>query len=629
MTTTNALKAALRRGDPAKVAALIAAGADVQFVDEDGKGAFHYATHDRAVQHDPRLLNLLRLLLEHRAPPGETAGPRIDADLGHLVVQRRLDAIALLLEAGADEGQLGWTPLHRAVALGSVDDVQRLLDDNASIRDHSRFWGGDALDLAIYLDDAPKVRLLLDADAAPDRDRIEAAHAGISLDEYQKMIGLSDDERLTLLQQRLDDGDASAWYLWCTHPAGPEGLACRAHYAPSATGIRLLLAAGLPLAELPKEPLRRLLGLPPDPDPTLLDLPYEQAAPALAVRFGTTNPTPMNGPFQLVMVRSGVNAHAARRRYGLPWEHPPVWCADRFGQSITALPDGRFVLVGGEHEDFYDPDFCIYNDVWVVDADGQITIYGYPEDVFPPTDFHTATQVGDHLILIGALGYGPRRHAGHTPVYRLDLHTFQIERLNTVGDLPGWIYKHEATLTADGQIDVEGGQRLHPTRGRFTVNPHRFTLDLTTLRWTRLDDPSAPRWEMQRTDGARHHLVRCRMAWHRLSGRTIADPLRPTWLDRPPRPDDEPWQPPAPDDLRLIDTLYLPDGAAFVSETSEVETVTVIRFDDVEIVFTEGRPAIQAEARGPLSPERLAALQAHLLDHLRQLEGVPWEVVPA
>jgi len=25
------------------------------------------------------------------------------------------------------------------------------------------------------------------------------------------------------------------------------------------------------------------------------------------------------------------------------------------------LPDGRLVSVGGEHEDYYDPDFCIYN----------------------------------------------------------------------------------------------------------------------------------------------------------------------------------------------------------------------------------------------------------------------------
>jgi hypothetical protein len=35
----------------------------------------------------------------------------------------------------------------------------------------------------------------------------------------------------------------------------------------------------------------------------------------------------------------------------------------RFGQSLTFLPDGRAVQIGGEHVDFYYPVFCIYNDV--------------------------------------------------------------------------------------------------------------------------------------------------------------------------------------------------------------------------------------------------------------------------
>lgn len=40
----------------------------------------------------------------------------------------------------------------------------------------------------------------------------------------------------------------------------------------------------------------------------------------------------------------------------------PVWCFNRFGATRTKLPDGRTVCIGGEHEDFYDPDFYIYND---------------------------------------------------------------------------------------------------------------------------------------------------------------------------------------------------------------------------------------------------------------------------
>jgi hypothetical protein len=40
--------------------------------------------------------------------------------------------------------------------------------------------------------------------------------------------------------------------------------------------------------------------------------------------------------------------------------------------SLTLLPDGRAIQIGGEHEDYYDPDFCIYNDVFVHEPDRSI-----------------------------------------------------------------------------------------------------------------------------------------------------------------------------------------------------------------------------------------------------------------
>ena len=77
--------------------------------------------------------------------------------------------------------------------------------------------------------------------------------------------------------------------------------------------------------------------------------------------------------------------------------------------------------VAGEHEDGYDPDFCIYNDVIVHHPDGRLEIIGYPESLFPPTDFHTATLVGDRIIVIGSLGYQGSRVYGTTPVFALSI----------------------------------------------------------------------------------------------------------------------------------------------------------------------------------------------------------------
>jgi hypothetical protein len=120
----------------------------------------------------------------------------------------------------------------------------------------------------------------------------------------------------------------------------------------------------------------------------------------------------------------------------------------RYGQSITLLPDGRVIAIGGYHDD--PPDFCIYNDVVVYDERGNFKIYGYPKDVFPPTDFHTATLVDDWIYIIGNIGYDKDRIEGETPVYRLNCTTFAIEPVITAGECPGWISGHHAVVRVGG-----------------------------------------------------------------------------------------------------------------------------------------------------------------------------------
>lgn len=82
---------------------------------------------------------------------------------------------------------------------------------------------------------------------------------------------------------------------------------------------------------------------------------------------GTANPSVMNKPFWMFQVGpGGLSGWSARTTFGNA-EDPfadskePVWCFTRYGASCTKLPDGRVVCIGGEHEDWYDPDFCIYN----------------------------------------------------------------------------------------------------------------------------------------------------------------------------------------------------------------------------------------------------------------------------
>lgn len=159
------------------------------------------------------------------------------------------------------------------------------------------------------------------------------------------------------------------------------------------------------------------------------------------------------------------------------------------GQSVTSLPDGRTVMIAGEHEDSYDPDFQIYNDVIVHHPDDTLDIYGYPEDIFPPTDFHTATLIGDSIVIIGNLGYSATRRPGITQVAELDLATFAVRIRATTGTPPGWLHQHQAVLDGDGSRIIVKGGLIDPGRDGdpgFLENPDSWSLDLNNWEWTRL-----------------------------------------------------------------------------------------------------------------------------------------------
>jgi hypothetical protein len=235
-------------------------------------------------------------------------------------------------------------------------------------------------------------------------------------------------------------------------------------------------------------------------------------------RFGTANPERMRLAFWEWMIRGGegpsANERSALSDFGLmmrngilksaygPWrardlfgappnrEDGPIWTFDRFGRTGTELPDGSLVCVGGEHEDSYDPDFYIYNDVVVLGPNDEVEIYGYPKEVFPPTDFHTATLLADRIILIGRLGYRGERRPGHTPVYSLDLASYRIYEITTTGEMPGWLFKHEAELGPGGVITARGGEVMEERGGeeQYRRNVEEYALDLRSGAWRRLTD---------------------------------------------------------------------------------------------------------------------------------------------
>ena len=174
-----------------------------------------------------------------------------------------------------------------------------------------------------------------------------------------------------------------------------------------------------------------------------------------------------------------LNAHVKQQIYEIPEKR--LWNYRRFGTSATVLPDGGIVFIGGEHEDYYDDDFCIFNDVLHIDKAGKMQLYFYSEANFMPTDFHTATFFEGDIIIIGNLGYQNKRIEGKTPVYLLDLTNFVIQEMTTHGQNPQWLSGHSAMLI-EGKIIIWGGKIF--TDNKLMDNNGFYSLDPKSGKWT-------------------------------------------------------------------------------------------------------------------------------------------------
>jgi ankyrin repeat protein len=409
--------------------------------------------------------------------------------------------VARLLEMGADPAPLKWTPLHRAAALGSPDEISALLDRG---EDHESgdFWERTPLLLAIHAGKIENASLLLERGAnraatgrcgrtamhyPPDRD--DAPMLRWLLDREFPAGGM-DDFKGTPLMHAVECGALACFEAlidegveWRRTDKFGDPLIANANHPEI---IRRLIELGQSAEGLEDEVLRDWIGL-----GTRDGLPVTEAEfhAGRSRRFGTANPERMDVPFWNAMVRNGWNAWQAAKPFGHEsfGLDDPVWCHDRFGMSLTPLPDGRWVQIAGEHEDHYDPDFCIYNDVIVHDGQGGFEIFGYPEEVFPPTDFHSATLVGEWIYIIGNLGYPETREAfGYgTPVFRLHTGDWHIERVETRGESPGWIHKHQAQIEGD-RIRVFQGSRYFLTddgEGKIRGLEGSYSLELASGTW--------------------------------------------------------------------------------------------------------------------------------------------------
>lgn len=501
------LRRAVRGGDVARVQWWVAAGADLRHQDENGRNALQSAC-------TPQMLDWL--LAQDVPTDGKR---RWDGSAINTLVRRGDYAAIHRLQAhGVDLAELEWQPLHRLVAWGTTHELAVALQgpEGAALRaqlESRDGWGCTPAMHAAKQGAVDKLALLRDAGAdlqvqwrdlpllywiiesrQPDALRWWLAQPGADVE-----LPLSGPRETPLLAAVENDDVPMATALL---QAGADPLrevdtnSSLMNCALSRAMVELLVAHGGPVDRLGRDGTRLWLGQPlwDEREPGWL----VTCTPDEFRRHHTPRPGRHNGEdvttaFHLAMLESGENAYGAGEAFGLnrsfsdtPWQH--IWNADRFGQSLTGLPDGRWVQIGGEHEDGYDPDFFIYADVIVHTPPSEPggawdrRVFAYPEDVFPPTDSHTATLVDGRIIVIGCLGYPAQRRPGETPVYALDTGTFQMQRLDCTGTAPGWLHKHQAQRVAPGVVEVWGGER-YTGANKYQAVPGRWRLDLARLQW--------------------------------------------------------------------------------------------------------------------------------------------------
>jgi hypothetical protein len=338
-----------------------------------------------------------------------------------------------------------------------------------------------------------------------------------------------------------------------------------------------------------------------------------------APRVGQYNPHKLSNPvWEWLVKHPELSAYGANAHFKGPSAMAvgPGFCNMRFGQTRTALPDGRVLLIGGEHEDYYDPDFYIYNDVIVLFPSGDVDVYCYPQDAFAPTDHHSATLVDGRVIIIGGLSYSDRRVPGKTLVYDLDLGSLAIAPVITDGDNPGWIFEHTAELSSDSKsITVRGGSVIAFVDGieRTIENDDEWTLELDSMRWTHSKHVEWPQWEVRRSDGRGHRLFLIesmafmrddRSAW----GKSHFAELEKDFGGVP--------------DFALYNARYAPPVAhEAVADGDEFPKVSRRVIEGVTVRYVEEHDAIRVVFEGALTDAVMELVVEDLRAKLAKLEG--------
>jgi hypothetical protein len=70
----------------------------------------------------------------------------------------------------------------------------------------------------------------------------------------------------------------------------------------------------------------------------------------------------------------------------------------------------------------------------------------------------------------------------------LDINTLEIVKIETSGEIPGWMSRHKSYFDGDSIITVEGGKLIVDVNGKedYINNEYSYELCLKSMRWEKL-----------------------------------------------------------------------------------------------------------------------------------------------
>lgn len=341
----------------------------------------------------------------------------------------------------------------------------------------------------------------------------------------------------------------------------------------------------------------------------------------------TDNPTRCQHPVYDWLIRSKLYGSSIRQLVRQHLHINPeqaVWCFNRMGQSRTIMADGTQIYIGGEHEDFYDPDFRIYNDAVIVYPDQSTELFQYTEQDFPPTDFHSASLHADekHIILVGCNGHPEQRDLSTTQVATFNVITAQVQLIKTSGQAPAWLHQHEAKWIDTDILEVSSGNVLlavpefsYPL---FIRNLYRWQLDTISWYWSRPQQAHYHHWYVYRQD--QHGLclfdMRC-LIWDRRHHRDATPAAEQRLIDRLgfiPSTD-------------VYQALYQPDYPHQPGPLNPAQAAKhdehYIQVNGCQVLYIEEFEHIQVIADRAINHATMQLLLQDLSNKLQALHGVP------